>query len=108
MSPFRSKAQQRYLESHPDKIGGKAKLKEWESATDFSSLPEKKDDPPMKKPLSHIANEIEKKGTKGVFKAAAERAGKSTREYAEENKHASGKLGKRARLALTFMSAHKG
>jgi len=38
----------------------------------------------------------------GIFKAAAERAGKSTQEYAEENKHASGKLGSRARLALTF------
>jgi hypothetical protein len=45
-------------------------------------------------------------GTKGVFKAAAARAGKSTREYAEEKKHASGKTGARARLALAFMSAN--
>ena len=38
--PFVSKKQQRFLEANPDKIGGKAKLKEWEGATDFSSLPE--------------------------------------------------------------------
>jgi hypothetical protein len=40
--PFQSVAQQRFLEAHPDKVGGRAKLKEWESATDFSSLPKKK------------------------------------------------------------------
>jgi len=44
-------------------------------------------------------------GTKGVFKRAAQRAGKSTREYAEEKKNAGGTTGKRARLALAFMSA---
>ena len=44
-------------------------------------------------------------GTKGVFSAAAASAGKSTQEYAEENKHAGGKKGKRARLALAFMGA---
>lgn len=38
----------------------------------------------------------------GVFSAAAKRAGKTTHEYAEENKGAKGTLGKRARLALTF------
>lgn len=40
--PFKSIAQQRFLEAHPDKVGGKAKLKEWEGATNFSSLPKKK------------------------------------------------------------------
>lgn len=40
--PFQSKAEQRFLYSHPDKIGGKEKLKEWSSATDFKTLPEKK------------------------------------------------------------------
>jgi hypothetical protein len=40
--PFHSKAQQRFLEAHPEKVGGKAKLKEWEQATNFSRLPEKK------------------------------------------------------------------
>lgn len=38
--PFKSKKQQRFLEAHPDKVGGKAKLKEWESKTDFKHLPE--------------------------------------------------------------------
>lgn len=44
-------------------------------------------------------------GTKGVFKRAAERAGKSTHEFAEEHKHSSGKVGRRARMALAFMSS---
>lgn len=44
-------------------------------------------------------------GTKGVFSAAASRAGKSTHEFAEEHKHSSGKTGKRARLALAFAKA---
>lgn len=40
--PFKSKAQQRFLYAHPEKIGGKKALKEWSDATDFSHLPEKK------------------------------------------------------------------
>jgi len=43
----------------------------------------------------------------GSFKKEAERAGKSTREFAEEKKHAGGKVGRRARLALTLMALHK-
>lgn len=39
--PFKSKAQQRFLYAHPEKIGGKKALKEWSTATDFSKLPEK-------------------------------------------------------------------
>jgi hypothetical protein len=39
--PFKSKAQQRFLEAHPEKVGGRGALKEWESATDFTQLPEK-------------------------------------------------------------------
>jgi hypothetical protein len=38
--PFKSKAQQRFLEAHPEKLKGN--IKEWESATDFKSLPERK------------------------------------------------------------------
>lgn len=38
----------------------------------------------------------------GAFKKAAEHAGMSTQSYAEKEKGASGTLGKRARLALTF------
>ena len=37
--PFASKAQQRFLHAHPEKVGGKAKLKEWDEATDFKTLP---------------------------------------------------------------------
>lgn len=39
----------------------------------------------------------------GAFKKQAESAGESTAEYAQEKKHASGKTGARARLALTLM-----
>lgn len=46
---------------------------------------------------------------KGAFTAQAKRAGKSVHEYAEKEKNAPGKTGKRARLALTFQKmAHKG
>lgn len=44
----------------------------------------------------------------GVFSAAAQRHGETTHEYAENEKHASGKLGRRARLALTFEGMRKG
>ena len=42
-------------------------------------------------------------GTKGVFKRAAARAGMSTRAYARKEEHASGKLGRRARMAERYM-----
>ncbi len=48
------------------------------------------------------------KSHEGKFTAKAERAGKSVHEYAEEEKHAPGALGKEARLAQTFEGmAHK-
>jgi len=37
--PFRSKKQQAFLEAHPEKVGGREKLKEWEKSTNFSQLP---------------------------------------------------------------------
>ena len=40
MSPFASKAQQRFLYSHPDRLGKKA-LAEWSDKTNFRTLPEK-------------------------------------------------------------------
>ena len=40
--PFESKAQQRFLHAHPEKVGGEAKLAEWDRATDFKSLPARK------------------------------------------------------------------
>lgn len=43
---------------------------------------------------------------KGVFKSAAEKAGKSTAEFAKEHEHDSGTLGNRARLAETLMGMH--
>jgi hypothetical protein len=58
--------------------------------------------------MQHVASGIKHRGTKGVFKAAAQRAGMSTRAYAEKKKHAAGKTGRRARLALAFMSAKHG
>lgn len=55
--------------------------------------------------MSKVSEGIKSRGTKGVFKRAAERAGKSTSEYANEHAGDSGKLGKRARLAKAFASA---
>lgn len=43
----------------------------------------------------------------GQFKAKAEKAGESTKEYAEKEKGAPGRLGKQARLALAGMRAKK-
>ena len=42
----------------------------------------------------------------GQFRAKAEKAGVSTREYAQEKADAPGKLGKQARLAETLMGMH--
>lgn len=42
----------------------------------------------------------------GAFKAEAEKAGKSTKAYAEEKQHAGGLLGHRANLALILMHMH--
>jgi hypothetical protein len=60
-----------------------------------------------------MAGKIKKKwmqkateGAHGQFRAKAEAAGMSTKAYAEEKKHAPGKLGRQARLALTLMRAH--
>lgn len=45
-------------------------------------------------------------GAHGQFRAKAERQGETTHEYAEKEKHAPGKTGKEARLALTLMGMH--
>ena len=42
----------------------------------------------------------------GQFAAKADRAGKTTREFATEEADAPGKLGKQARLAQTLMGMH--
>ena len=43
----------------------------------------------------------------GQFREKAERAGESTRQYADEHKSDGGKTGKQARLALALMGMHK-
>ena len=48
------------------------------------------------------------KSRKGAFRAKAERAGKTTAEYAREKESAPGKLGSEARLAENLMGmSHK-
>ncbi len=44
---------------------------------------------------------------KGAFSASAKKAGMSTHAYAEKKKNAPGKVGKRARLALTLGKMNK-
>lgn len=58
--------------------------------------------------MQKVSAGIKRRGTKGVFKAAAQRAGMSTHAFAEKHKHDSGKTGNRARLALAFASARHG
>jgi len=55
--------------------------------------------------MGGVKKEMKRKGTEGVFAAAAHRAGKSTSELAHEKEHSKGKIGHRARLALAFASA---
>ena len=55
--------------------------------------------------MGAVSKKIKKSGHSGVFREAAQRHGMSTRAYAEKEKHANGKTGKRARLALAFMGA---
>jgi hypothetical protein len=43
---------------------------------------------------------------KGSFRAAAKKHGMSTKSFAQKEKGASGKMGKRANLALTLMGMH--
>lgn len=43
----------------------------------------------------------------GLFAEKAHRAGETTREYAEQEKHAGGKLGKEANFAINAMGASK-
>ena len=59
-----------------------------------------------KGPLSEIAAKTKAAGHEGIFSRAAKRAGMSTSAFAEKHKHDSGKLGNRARLALTY-AAHR-
>ena len=55
--------------------------------------------------MQKAAEKMKEKGTKGSFTASAHRAGEGVQEYAHEKEHASGKIGKRARMALAFASS---
>ena len=46
-------------------------------------------------------------GAHGQFRAKAEHAGETTRQFAKEHAHDSGKTGKQARLAEALMGMHK-
>jgi hypothetical protein len=100
--PWKSKAQQRWGNSPSGHAAlGEAGVKEWNDATsNYGSLPETK--------MGWMQEESDREkssGTKGKFSAAAAKAGKSTKEYAEEKKNAGGKVGKRANMALMYMNA---
>lgn len=47
-------------------------------------------------------------GAHGQFRAKADAAGETTRQYAAEHQHDSGTTGRQARLASTLMGMHKG
>lgn len=57
-----------------------------------------------------MANWIKRGASKhpGLFAEKAARAGKTTREYAQEKAHAPGKLGQEARFAKNAMSVQPG
>ena len=40
-NPFASEIQSRFAHANPSKFGGKAGLKEWDKATDYSKIPKK-------------------------------------------------------------------
>lgn len=40
-NPFASIAQQKFLHAHPEKVGGKNALEEWDKSTDFKKLPKR-------------------------------------------------------------------
>jgi hypothetical protein len=55
--------------------------------------------------MSGVKEGMKRRGTEGSFSALAHRKGHSTHQEAEMDKHKSGKVGKKARLALAFESA---
>jgi hypothetical protein len=75
--------------------------KQW---SDSKPLPRKNGGPVVGK--KHWMQGAVKPSHKGLFTAKANAAGKSVHEYAVEKKHAKGKLGKEARLALVFEHHH--
>lgn len=61
----------------------------------------------MSRFLQKATERMEKKGTKGLFRRAAERAGMSTEAFAEKEKSSTDpKMRKRANFALNAMKAN--
>ncbi len=58
--------------------------------------------------LQKANEEMERKGTKGLFTRKAKAAGESVQKFAKEKAHAKGKLGKEARFAKTMGKMHGG
>lgn len=100
--PFLSKAQNRWAHtsSGTSALGGPAKVKEWEGATDYAHLPEREgSDPVEKKPKHWIAGAVKHPG---ALTAAAKAHGVSKMQEANKESHSSnphirarGALGKR-------------
>lgn len=101
--PFASKKQAAFAHANPSKFGGEGKLKEWDAATDFKSLPERTG--VKKNWMSDESKREDSAGTKGAFSSSAAAAGKSTSQYAQDKKDAPGKTGRRARMALMYLGA---
>lgn len=57
--------------------------------------------------LQKANDEMEAKGTKGLFTKKAKAAGESVQKFAKDKAHAPGKLGKEARFAKTMGSMAK-
>lgn len=63
----------------------------------------------MAKEHKHFMQKAVKPSHKGLFTAKAKAQGESVHEYAEQEKHAGGTLGREANLALVFEhTAHRG
>lgn len=87
-------------------LGGPAKVREWDAATDFSKLPEKKDDPPME----HAPKKMWLRGAvkhPGALTEAAKEHGVSKTQEAEKESHSSNPhIRARGALGLRFIK-HK-
>lgn len=55
--------------------------------------------------MQKASEKMKEKGTEGSFTRIAKSHGRSTHEEAEHDKHKSGKIGQKARMALAFASA---
>lgn len=84
--PFLSRSQARFAHANPEKFGGASGLKEWDKATNFQSLPEKKD-PPMEHKKMWLRSAIKDKSH--PVQRAAQRKGISTLQEAERESHSS-------------------